>query len=187
VDSDGHTPETGVVFNTSGIDLKYRREGAVSVDITEVALSSPALNDAHADGGILHIGSGYYRLDLPDAACAAGASGVIVHGVVTNMIVHGCYIHLEPIPADVVEALGAVVMISGAAITGTLSASSMTTNLTEATDDHYVDRTIIWTTGVLAGSSARITSYNGTTKALTFSGSTQTGEAPSNNDEFIIF
>ena len=66
VDSTDGTPETGVVFNTSGIDLWYRREGAAKVSITEATLA--ALTTAHADGGFLHIGDGVYRLDLPDAA-----------------------------------------------------------------------------------------------------------------------
>src|SRR3989337_660444 len=92
IDSTDGTPETGVVFNTSGIDLEYRRELAASVDITEVTLA--ALTTAHTDGGFLHIGNGYYRLDLPDAACAVGATGVLVHGTVTGMVVVGCYIQL---------------------------------------------------------------------------------------------
>lgn len=92
IDSADGTPETGVVFNTAGIDLEYRREGAASVDITEATLA--ALTTAHTDGGFLHIGNGYYRLDLPDAACAAGATGVLVHGTVTGMIVIGTYLEL---------------------------------------------------------------------------------------------
>lgn len=92
IDSTDGTPETGVVFNTSGLDLQYRREGAASVAITEATLA--ALTTAHADGGFLHIGNGYYRLDLPDAAVAAGADGVLVHGACTGMVVIGAYVHL---------------------------------------------------------------------------------------------
>lgn len=92
VDSGDGTPETGVVYNTSGLDLEYRREGAASVDITEATLA--ALTTAHADGGFLHIGNGYYRLDLPDAAVAAGATGVLIHGTCTGMVVIGEYIEL---------------------------------------------------------------------------------------------
>ena len=92
VDSGDGTPETGVEHNTSGIDLWYRREGAAKTSITEAALS--ALTDAHADGGIEHIGDGYYRLDLPDAAVATGANGVMVGGTVTDMVVIGCYVPL---------------------------------------------------------------------------------------------
>jgi hypothetical protein len=87
IDSSDGTPETGVVFDTAGIDLKYRREGATVVSITEADLVTPALDDAHADGGFLAIGNGSYRLDLPDAAVAAGADSVVVFGTVTGMIV----------------------------------------------------------------------------------------------------
>jgi hypothetical protein len=102
IDSGDGTPETGVVFNTSGIDLWYRREGATKTSITEATLS--ALNDAHSDGGVLHIGDGYYRLDLPDAAVASGANGVQIGGTVTGMIVIGCYVHLVDFnPQDAVR------------------------------------------------------------------------------------
>lgn len=93
IDAVDGTPETGVTSATSGIDLEYRREGAVVTNITESDLS--ALNDAHSDGGMLHIGGGYYRLDLPDAAVAAGAAGVLVTGQITGMVVIGCYIQLD--------------------------------------------------------------------------------------------
>lgn len=92
VDSADGTPETGVVWNTSGIDLWYRREGAAKVSITEATLA--ALTTAHSDGGFLHIGDGYYRLDLPDAAVAAGATHVTVGGTVTGMVVIGLDVQL---------------------------------------------------------------------------------------------
>jgi len=91
-DSTDGTPETGVEHNTAGIDLWYRREGAAKVSITEAALS--ALTDAHSDGGIEHIGDGYYRLDLPDAAFATGANYVDIGGTVTDMIVFGGRVRL---------------------------------------------------------------------------------------------
>lgn len=85
VDATDGTPETGVVYNTSGIDLWYRRTGGAKVSITEASLL--ALTDAHSDGGFLHVGDGLYRLDLPDAAVAAGATSVLVGGTVTGMVV----------------------------------------------------------------------------------------------------
>lgn len=92
IDSTDGTPETGVVYNTAGIDLWYRRQGAAKVSITEATLAS--LTAAHADGGVLHIGDGYYRLDLPDAAFASGAQHVDVGGTVTGMIVIGGRVRL---------------------------------------------------------------------------------------------
>ena len=112
VDSTTGAPELGVLFNTSGIDLKYRREGAANVSITEVTLA--ALTTAHTDGGFLEIGNGYYRLDLPDAACASGASGVAVHGVVTGMVVIGCYIHLGDVSSNVKQVNDVAVIGTGA-------------------------------------------------------------------------
>lgn len=94
IDSTNGTPETGVVFNTSGIDLSYRREGAAVVAITEADLTTPALTDAWASGGFLAIGHGYYRLDVPDAAFATGVSGVLIFGTVTGMVVIGEYVQL---------------------------------------------------------------------------------------------
>ena len=102
VDATTGLPETSVVYNTSSIDIRYRRDGATDTAITEATLS--ALNDAHSDGGFLHIGNGYYRVDLPDAACASGSTGVLVHGTVTDMVVIGCYVPLIAVnPYDAVR------------------------------------------------------------------------------------
>ena len=118
IDSTDGTPETGVVFNTAGIDLWYRRELAASVDITEATLA--ALTTAHADGGFLHINDGIYRLDLPDAACAAGVAGVQIGGTVTGMIVLAPYIELEVnTPADVYTRIGAP---AGASVSADIAA-----------------------------------------------------------------
>ena len=85
IDSTDGTPEVGVLWNTAGIDLKYRRDLSAVVSITEATLA--ALTTAHTDGGFLEIGNGVYRLDLPDAAWATGADHVTIFGTVTGMIV----------------------------------------------------------------------------------------------------
>ena len=74
-------------------------------------------------------------------------------------------------------------MVLGAAITGTLSTTEMSTDLTETTNNHYNGRVIIWKSGVLTDQATNITGYDGTTKVLTF---TATTEAPANTDTFII-
>ena len=96
VDSTDGTPETGVLWNTAGIDLKYRRKDAVVVSITEIDLTTPLLTDTWESGGFLEIGNGVYRLDLPDAALAsaAGIDRVVVFGTVTGMVVLPVTIHL---------------------------------------------------------------------------------------------
>ena len=59
----------------------------------------------------------------------------------------------------------------------------MTTDLTEATDDHFNGRIITWTSGALSKQSTDITDYTGSTKKLTFTAVT---EAPSATDTFVI-
>ena len=105
IDSTDGTPETGVVFNTAGIDFKYRREGAATVNIVPVDLATPLLTDPHLDAGFLEVGYGEYRLDLPDAACAAGVKHVGIIGTVTGMIVLPVEIQLVAFdPDDTVRA-----------------------------------------------------------------------------------
>lgn len=107
IDASDGTPETGVVFNTAGIDLWFRRENAFSVDITEAVLTTPDLEDTWETGGFLHINDGYYRLDVPDAAfaSAAGVDHVMIGGTVTGMIVIGVWILLTDFdPQDVLRA-----------------------------------------------------------------------------------
>jgi hypothetical protein len=80
-------------------------------------------------------------------------------------------------------ALSAGTIVSAAAAAGTLSTTEMTTNLTEATDDHYNGRIIIWTSGVLQNQATDITDYDGATKKLVYTAVT---EAPTAADTFII-
>lgn len=104
IDSTDGTPETGVTAATSGLDLKYHRDGAAAVDITEADLT--ALTDAWSSGGLKHIGQGYYRVDVPDLAFAAGADSVLIFGTVTGMIVIGCEVELAAAGVDVIAISG---------------------------------------------------------------------------------
>lgn len=74
-------------------------------------------------------------------------------------------------------------VVNGEAATGTLTTTAFTTNLTEATDDHYNGRIVVFITGVLAGQATDITDYTGATKLVTVTAMT---EAPSNGDRFVI-
>lgn len=87
VDDETGVPETGVTHSTTGIDLEYVRLGAAPVDLTESTLGSASA--AHSDGGIIHVGGGVYRVDLPDAAFATGVDQVSVQGTITGMVVLG--------------------------------------------------------------------------------------------------
>lgn len=74
-------------------------------------------------------------------------------------------------------------LVLGKAVTPTLTSGAFTTNLSEATNDHYNGRTLTWTSGALAGQQTTVLDYNGATKALTVATMT---EAPANNDEFYL-
>lgn len=55
--------------------------------------------------------------------------------------------------------------------------------LSESSDDHYIGRTLIWTSGVLLGQQTDITDYTGASRTFAF---TATTEACSAGDNFVI-
>jgi NAD(P)H-dependent FMN reductase len=84
--------------------------------------------------------------------------------------------------ADNLEA-SALGVVTGTAVTGTLTTTAFTTNLTEVTDNHYNNRVCVFTSGVLAGQAKAVTDYDGASKTLTTRAFT---EAPSNADAFVL-
>ena len=104
LDSGTWLPRTDFVYNSAGIDLNYRRDGATVTTITEATLG--ALTTAHTDGGFLHVANGRYRLDLPDAACATGVDQVTVGGTVTGGVVIPRSIQLNVQEANIVKVSG---------------------------------------------------------------------------------
>jgi hypothetical protein len=105
-------PKTDLAFNSSGIDLKYWKVGANAV--SNINEATQTVNGAHADGGFVAIGNGYYRLDLPDAATADG-TGTLVFGTATGFTFVGCFIQLVAYdPADTVR-LGLTALPNAAA------------------------------------------------------------------------
>jgi hypothetical protein len=184
------------VFDTAGLPLEtvdaqsplptfwYRRElGALT---TFATVNLAALTTAHADGGIKHIDDAYYRLDVPDAAFASGANGVAIGGTVTGGVVVGAYCQLVGFDPSGTEAgnlrRGSIGLVLGSVASGA-TLTNIPTDLTEATNDHYVGRYITFTSGALAGQSSDITDYFGAGKELTITALT---EAPNQGDEFVI-
>lgn len=72
--------KTGLVFNTAGLTAYYARNQGSSVVIGLNTLA--AANSAWSTGGFKEVDSanmpGLYRLDVPDAAFAAGATSVVI-------------------------------------------------------------------------------------------------------------
>lgn len=100
------------------------------------------------------------------------------------------------IPADIVKiagtasyatTLGYVVLaapsftVDDASFTPTTTAFD--TDATEATNDHYNGRRVVFITGALAGQETDITDYDGTNKRFTVTAMT---EAPADGDRFIV-
>ena len=68
-------PKTDLVYNTSGLTGSYQR-GPVG-SFTSIPLATLAnAQTSYSSGGFVHIGGGLYRLDVPDAALAAGVDYV---------------------------------------------------------------------------------------------------------------
>ena len=126
---------------------------------------------------------------LPNAVVDANNGIVTGDGSVTLTagIGNRPAVDIEAISGDTVAAdnleESTTAIVTGLAETGTLSTTQMTTDLTEATDEHYNGRIIVWTTGVLANQATDITAYLGSTGRLTYTAVT---EAPSNGDAFVI-
>ncbi len=135
VDADG-LPATGLAYNSSGIDLWYRRNGAAVTSITEATQTA---SGAHSDGGFVGLGNGVYRLDPPDAAFASGVSHVTFGGTLTGYTVYPVTVQLSAFDLQTatqsvtVSSLGAGVItatsIASDAITAAKVASDVTTEI----------------------------------------------------------
>lgn len=103
--------KTGLAFNTASLTAYYVRNQGSPTAITLVTLA--AANSAHADGGFKEVDAanmpGVYRLDLPDAAVATGADGVVVtiRGAVDMVQVSTEIMLVDNVAADVMARLGA--------------------------------------------------------------------------------
>lgn len=91
-------PKVDLAYNSSGIDLWYRREGAAVTSITEATLASAGA--AHSDGGFIAVAHGEYRLDLPDAAFSTGANYVDYGGTATGFTLVGGRVRLVNIDLE---------------------------------------------------------------------------------------
>ena len=74
-------PYTTAAYNDAGISLWYRR-GVVGAK-TAITPATQTVTGAYSSGGFVAVGNGRYRLDLPDAALAAGVDEVEIGGGAT--------------------------------------------------------------------------------------------------------
>lgn len=164
---------------------------------SEISKDNGTFQDVTAEATEIAASSGVYYLDLTATEMNADVVAIIIKtstaGAKTSPIVlypaEGADIPVDvksisgsPAAADNLEA-SAETIIVGAAESGTLSVTQMTTDLAEATNDHYNGRIIIFTSGDLIGQGTDITDYAGANGLLTFTAVT---EIPGIGDTFVI-
>lgn len=138
--------------------------------------------------------TGYYTATYPAAIerytsealyLQAGGSPTLGDAPVTLGNSQGVNIGSIADDMDAADNAGAVsaAEVPGEATSDILSTTQMSTNLTNTLNGAYIGRSVVWTSGVLAGVAAAITGYAVTNGVLTF---TQVPSAPSSGDAFII-
>lgn len=80
-------------------------------------------------------------------------------------------------------AASALGIVSGSVNDAAATTTSFVSDLTEATNDHYNGRIIVFTSGAVAGQATDITDYDGSTFTITMTALT---EAPANSVTFVI-
>lgn len=192
--TDQVTPEAGLAGGTVDELAIYKHGATSAVDIRSSA------NLTHRAGGV-------YTVEL--SATDTNTAGHLILYARDDDVCLPVWAECMVLPANVYDALvagadllqvdiaqisgssaaadnqeqAAKAIVSGQAVSGTLSITQMSTNLAEATDDHYNGRLLVFVSGSLLGQATDITDYTGSTKTLTFTALT---EAPSAGDSFVI-
>lgn len=181
---------TGLVYNASGLEASYARNGGARTAITLATLASPSA--AWSTGGFVEVDAthmpGLYRLDLPDAAIAAGVPSVIVtvRGA-ANMAQEDLEIQLTAVDFQDAVKMGVQnlgVVDSGTAQAG--SSSSITLRAgASATTDKYKGLFVYIDGGTGKGQIGFVTAYNGSTKVATVN-AWSAGTAPDSTSTYSI-
>ncbi len=170
----------GTIAMRGNIDITDNASGAVSfsqnaaVNMTKINAEVDAALNTAIPGSPAADSINQRVAAIDDLSQASGAGDLAAIKVVTDALTAAAAAKL---------ALSAAGIESGAAEAGTLSTTQMTTDLSEATDDHYIGAVIVWTSGVLAKQRSDITDSAGASGLLTFTAVT---EAPSAGDTFVI-
>lgn len=178
---DGFTPETGITLGAADEAELLKHDNATTVDISGRTWAALTGVD------------GYYHLTVTTTDTETeGMLTVVVQDDDVCLPVKQEYMVLNAGMYELMcgtsgesENLRASAggIVKGTAETGTLSTTQMTSDLTEATDDHYNGRIIVFLGGVLDGQATDITDYTGASGLLTFTAIT---EAPVNGQLFVI-
>lgn len=171
--TDAVTAETALTPSSTNVRL-YKAGGTTAVDIYDATWT--------------HIGLGMYRVTLTTShtdtagplmivAQIAGARPVVHEFMVLPATTYDMMVSGTALPANMTQLVGnstaATLMVFGAlglknfTVGSGSTTTTVETDLTEATNDHWNGRSIVFISGSLAGQAATISDYNGTTKAIT--------------------
>lgn len=187
--TDAVTAETALSPSSTNVRL-YKAGGTSAVDIYDATWT--------------HIGLGMYRVTLTTShtdtagplmivAQISGARPVVHEFMVLPSTTYDAMVSGSALPANMTQVAGnataaTLIVFSALGIKNFIVGSgstttSIATDLTEATNDHWNGRTVLFISGTLAGQAASIADYNGTTKALTVAALTS---APASGDIAVI-
>lgn len=202
----------GLVFNSAGLAAYYRN--AATGTVTAITLATQTVGGAWASGGFVELDAthakGMYRLDIPDAALAAGGEGFIFIYGATNLAPTPIQISVGYVPVNAalisdtvwdevltaathnvassagrrLRQINVLTSVDSTVNDAAATTTSFVTALTSAVDNFYDDQLLIFTSGSLAGQASPVLSYNGTTKAITLSEALTS--APANGDGFTL-
>ena len=171
--TDAVTAETALSPSSTNVRL-YKAGGTTAVDIYDATWT--------------HIGLGMYRVTLTTShtdtagplmivAQISGARPVVHEFMVLPATTYDMMVSGTALPANMTQLVGnstaATLMVFGAlglknfTVGSGSTTTTVETDLTEATNDHWNGRSIVFISGSLAGQAATISDYNGTTKAIT--------------------
>lgn len=187
--TDAVTAETALTPSSTNVRL-YKAGGTTAVDIYDATWT--------------HIGLGMYRVTLTTShtdtagplmivAQISGARPVVHEFMVLPATTYDMMVSGTALPANMTQLVGnstaATLMVFGAlglknfTVGSGSTTTTVETDLTEATNDHWNGRSIVFISGSLAGQAATISDYNGTTKAITVAALTS---APIAGDVAVI-
>ncbi len=106
--------KTGLLYSTSGLKVYYTRSRAAAVVVTKV---TQTVTGAWASGGFVEVDAanapGLYRIDLPDAAIAAGVNDVKVCWSGTGVLADGLEIALVGFDPTTIDKAGYALSAAG--------------------------------------------------------------------------
>jgi hypothetical protein len=196
----------GTGLTIADFDLTYTRSGDTPAAKAD-AVALAAANTAHTDNRGIEVdptdAPGLYRFDFPDAAFAASVREVILTIKHADCFTESLRVEIQPLVdiADVVwdearsghTTQGTYGESFSTVVSGTVNdanTSPTTTvfaasDITEATADHFIGRTIIFTTGDLQYQATDITDYALVSGEGRFTVTALTS-APADGDQFVI-